>query len=71
MCCSPWCHKESDMSERLCTGQHRLLLVLAIVNRGAMNIGVHVSFHISVFMFFRYIARSGTTGSYCRFIFSF
>ena len=34
-------------------------LVLAIVSCGAMNIGVHVSFQISVFIFSRYIPRSG------------
>ena len=29
--------------------------ILAIVNSGAMNIGMHVSFQSSVFLFFRYI----------------
>ena len=38
--------------------------VLAIVNSAAMNIGVHVSFRISVFIFFRYIPRSKIAGSY-------
>ena len=33
--------------------------VLAIVNSAAMNIEVHVWFQISVFIFFRYIPRSG------------
>ena len=33
--------------------------VLAIVNSAAMNIEVHVWFKISVFIFFRYIPRSG------------
>ena len=37
---------------------------LAIVNYAAMNIGVHVSFRISVLVFFGYIPRSGTAGSY-------
>ena len=45
--------------------------VLAIVNSAAMNIGVHVSFQISVFVFFRYIPRSGIAGSYGSSIFSF
>ena len=36
-----------------------------------MNIGVHVSFQISVFTFFRYIPRSGITESYGSCIFSF
>ena len=36
--------------------------ILAIVNNAVMNIGVHVSFRISVFVFFRYIPRSGLLG---------
>ena len=43
--------------------------VLAIVNRAAMNIGVHVSFQIMVF--FRYMPRSGIAGSYGSSIFRF
>ena len=43
--------------------------VLAIVNRAAMNTGVHVSFQI---MFFSgYMPRSGIAGSYGNYIFSF
>ena len=38
--------------------------ILAIVNNAVMNIGVHVSFQISVFVFFGYILRSGIAGSY-------
>ena len=38
--------------------------VLAIVNSAAVNIGVHVSFQISVFIFSGYIPRSGIAGSY-------
>ena len=37
---------------------------LAIVNKAAMNIEVHVSFQISVFVFFKYMLRSGIAG-YC------
>ena len=33
--------------------------ILAIVNNAAVNIEVHVSFQFSVFIFFRYISRSG------------
>ena len=45
--------------------------VLAIVNRAAVNIGVHVSFRIRVFSFSRYMPRSGIAGSYGHSIFSF
>ena len=41
--------------------------VLAIINKAVMNIGVHVSFQISVFE----IPRSGNAGSYGSTIFSF
>ena len=44
---------------------------LAIVNYAAMNIGVHVSFRISVLVFFGYIPRSGIAGSYGSSDFSF
>ena len=44
--------------------------ILAIIN-SAMNIGVHISFWIHVFGFFRYMPRSGISGSYSSFIFSF
>ena len=45
--------------------------VLAIVNSGPMNIGVHVSFWIAVFVFYGYMPRSGIAGSYGSSIFSF
>ena len=45
--------------------------ILAIVNNAAVNIGVHVSFQISVFVFFRYIPSSRTAGSHGSGIFSF
>ena len=45
--------------------------MLAIVNNAAMNIGVHVSFWITVFIFFRYRPRSRIAGSYGSSIFSF
>ena len=44
---------------------------LAILNIAAMNIGVHVFFWISVFIFFRYIPRSGLAVSYGSSILSF
>ena len=46
--------------------------VLVIVNSAAMNVGVHVSFQISVFVFLDIcMPRSGTAGSYGRSVFSF
>ena len=36
--------------------------VLAIVNSAAMNIGVHVSFQIRLFIFSEYMPMSGITG---------
>ena len=45
--------------------------ILATVNKAAVNIEVHVSFQISVFVFFRYIPRSGSAGSYGSSVFSF
>ena len=44
--------------------------ILATVNNAFMNIGVHVSFQISIFIFSRYIPRSVIAGSYIS-IFSF
>ena len=43
--------------------------VLAIVNSAAMNIEVHVSFQIRVFVFSGYMPRSGIAGSYANSIF--
>ena len=45
--------------------------ILAIVNSAALNIGVHVSFQIRVFIFSGYIPRSGIAGSYGNSIFRF
>ena len=46
--------------------------ILAAVNSAAVNIGVHVSFHIiKVFIFSRYMPRSGIAGSYGNSSFSF
>ena len=38
--------------------------IMAIVNSAIMNIGVHISFQISVFVCLEYVLRSGTAGSY-------
>ena len=38
--------------------------VLMVVNSVAVNIGVNVSFQISVFVFLGYISRNGFAGSY-------
>ena len=43
--------------------------IFAIINNAAMNIGVHVSFQISILFFLGYICRSGITGSPGSFIF--
>ena len=55
----------------ICCGYLGCSHILAVVNSAAMNIGVHVSFHISVFAFSGYISRSGITGSYGSSIFNF
>ena len=44
--------------------------VLATINCTAMNIGVQLSFQITVFVFFRYISRNEIAGSYGSSIFS-
>ena len=44
---------------------------LAIVNSAAINIGVHISFWVSIFVFSGYMPRSGIAGSYGNPIFSF
>ena len=44
---------------------------MAIVNSAAVNIGVHVSFQVRVFVFSRYMPESEIAGSYGDSIFSF
>ena len=39
------------------------IYILRIANNSTVNIGVHVSFQISVFVFFGYIPRNGIAGS--------
>jgi len=46
-------------------------LILAIINNADMNIGVHVSFQISVLIFFRYTHRSRIAGPYGISMFTF
>ena len=48
-----------------------LLPYLSSLHNAAMNIGVHVSFQISVFVFFKYIPSSEIAESYGRSIFTF
>ena len=45
--------------------------ILTTVNSAAVNIGMHVSFQISVLVFFRYVSRNGIAGSYDSSIFVF
>ena len=52
-------------------GHLGLFHILVIVNNAVINIGVHVSFLISVFIFFRKIPRSWIAGSYGSSLFSF
>ena len=47
------------------------LFVLAFVNSAVMNIGVHVSFWIKVFIISGIMPRSGIAGSYGNSMFSF
>ena len=49
----------------------RLFPCLTIINNAAVSIGVKIPFPVSVFIFFRYIPRSGTVRSYGSFIFKF
>ena len=59
------------LSQSSADGQLGCFHVLAVVNSAAMNIGVHVSFQISVFVFPRYIPRSRIARSDGSSIFSF
>ena len=52
-------------------GHWGCLHVLAVVNNAATNTRVHTYFHISVFIFFKCISRSGITGSCDSFVFNF
>ena len=45
--------------------------VLTVVKNAAVNIGVNISFQIRVFIFSRFMPRSGIEGSYGNSIFSF
>ena len=60
-----------SLSIHLFVGHLGCFRVLAIVNKTAMNIGMHVSFWISVFIFGGYIPRNGMAGLYGSSIFSF
>ena len=47
------------------------LYILAVVNSATVNIGMHVSFPINVFVFFEYILGGGIAGSDGSSVFSF
>ena len=59
------------LSQLSVDGQLSCFHVLAIVNSAAINIEVHVSFQIKVFIFSRYMPRSEIPGSYGSSIFRF
>ena len=45
--------------------------ILSIVNNAAVNIGIPISFQISVFVFFGYMPRNEIIWSYSSYVFSF
>ena len=60
------------LAESLSVGGHlHCFHVLVIVNKAAVDVGLSVSFQISVFFFSEYVPRSGIAGSYGSSIFSF
>ena len=59
------------LSESSVDGHLGCFHVLAIVNNAVMNIGVHISFQVRLFIFSTYTPRSGIAGLYGSFIFSF
>lgn len=52
-------------------GHRHCFQILATVNNAIINIGLHISFPISVFIFFWKIPRTGIAGSYHFSIFNF
>ena len=48
----------------ICPWTFRLLPCLGYYNSAAVNTGVHISFHIRVFIFSGYVSRSRIAGSY-------
>ena len=61
----------TSLSIHLSMGHLSCFHVLTLVSCIAMNIGVHISFWIIVFIFSRYIPSNGLAGSYGHSIFSF
>ena len=54
----------SSLAIHLLMDIHIASIILATVNTAAMNIGVYVSFPVSISLFFGYVPRSGITRSY-------
>ena len=66
VCVCVYTHTSHLLYPFICQWAFRLF-----VNSAAMNIGVHVSFQIRVFIFSGYMPRSRITGPYVNCIFSF
>ena len=71
ICIHTHTHTHSFLIHSSIDGHLGCFYILNIVNKVAVNIGVHISFQISVFVFFAYIPWSRIAGSYGSSIFSF